>query len=438
MKRRIAMISDHASPLAALGGTDSGGQNVYVAQVARNLAAAGCEVDVFTRRDNSQQPEIVNWFDNVRVIHVPAGPAEFVRKEDLLKLMPQFTSYMLRFFRQKRYDLIHANFFLSGLVALNLKRATETPFVVTFHALGRVRRIHQTSADEFPDARFEIEDQIVREADFVIAECPQDETDLMGLYDSPPEKIRIVPCGFDGTEVLPIEKAAAREFLNFKKDEKIVLQIGRMVRRKGVETVVRAVADLIRKHGVNAKLVIVGGESRTPDAKLTPEIGRLQKIAAELGIAENVVFAGCRRRDELKYYYSAADVFVSVPWYEPFGITPLEAMACGAPVVGSNVGGIKFTVADGETGFLVEPKNHEQLAEKLAVLCGDAELREQFGANAVARVNKHFTWRKVAKQIAQVYEETVAKTKPKSFADYAPLAIKKPDAEIKSASAHAA
>ena len=403
MSLRIAMISDHASPLGCLGGADGGGQNVYVAQVAKNLAALGHQVDVFTRNDSPQQPEILDWVDGVRVIHVPAGRPKFVRKEDLLELMPEFTSYMIPFFRRNRYDIIHANFFLSGLVAMDLKKAFGTPVVVTFHALGKVRKKHQRAADEFPKERIEIESRIVREADRIIAECPQDEEDLLTLYGAPVEKISIVPCGFDPKEMYPIEKSRARRLLGLPKG-KVILQLGRMVKRKGVETLIRATARLLKdEHEDNVTLVVVGGETREPDPASTPEIGRLQAIAAELGISDKVIFTGNRDRNELRHFYSAADVFVSVPWYEPFGITPLEAMACGVPVIGSNVGGIKFTVSDGKTGFLVPPKDDEALAEKIRLLCRDKELCSRFKRNAIERVNKQFTWQTVTRRIQGLY-----------------------------------
>src|SRR5947209_9014161 len=177
MTKRVALLSEHASPLGILGGVDSGGQNVYVGQLAKHLAVLGYEVDVFTRRDSERLPEIAEWVNGIRIIHVPAGPAAYVRKEDLLPYMGAFADYLLRFCKCQResYDLVHANFWMSGLVAADLKRSLGTPFVITFHALGRVRRQHQREADQFPDVRFEVEDRIVAEADRILAECPQDE-----------------------------------------------------------------------------------------------------------------------------------------------------------------------------------------------------------------------------------------------------------------------
>ncbi len=410
MSKRIALISEHASPLCVLGGVDSGGQNVYVGQAARCLAALGYEVDVFTRRDSERLPEIAEWVSGIRIIHVPAGPPEFVRKEEMLPFMRDFTDYMLRFCKCQRenYDLIHANFWMSGLVACELKRGLGTPFAITFHALGRVRRLHQQTADQFPDVRFEVEDRIVAEADRVLAECPQDEEDLIRLYNADPAKIVIVPCGFDPTELSPISKPLARFALSIPPEEKVILQLGRMVPRKGVDTVVRGLGRLVRSHGIRARLLIVGGESDDPDPKQTPEIGRLQEIAREEGVEELVTFVGRRGRETLKYYYSAADVFVTVPWYEPFGITPVEAMACGTPVVGSNVGGIKYTVRDGETGYLVPPKDPDKLAERLAHLYQHPKLMSVLSRQAIRRANDLFTWAKVASNLATVYEEVLA------------------------------
>jgi glycosyltransferase involved in cell wall biosynthesis/phosphoheptose isomerase len=402
------MISEHASPLSILGGVDSGGQNVYVGHIARHLAAAGYQVDVFTRRDNAEAPEIVRWTDGVRVVHVPAGPPEVVSKERLLPHMEEFTAYMLRFCRQIRhYSLAHANFWMSGLVAAELKQHLGMPFVITFHALGRIRRMYQRADDGFPDERFAIEDRIVAEADQIIAECPQDEEDLIRLYNADPARITIVPCGFDPAELWPIPKAAARAHLSIEADDRVILQLGRMVPRKGIDNVVRGLARLVRHRGVDAQLLVVGGECDDADPTRTPEIARVQAIAAEEGVPENVRFTGRCRRAELKYYYSAADVFVTTPWYEPFGITPVEAMACGTPVIGSNVGGIKFTVRDAETGYLIPPNDPEALAERIADLYKHPKLMSVLSRQGIRRVNDLFTWEKVASALSKTYDEVL-------------------------------
>jgi D-inositol-3-phosphate glycosyltransferase len=406
MAKRIALISEHASPLAAAGGVDSGGQNIYVAQVARQLARLGYPVDVFTRRDHPALPDVLEWMPGIRVVHVRAGPAAYVRKEDLLPLMPEFCAETAAFVREHGgYLLAHANFFMSGMAALRLKHELGLPFVVTFHALGRVRKQHQGSADGFPAERAAIEEALVAEADALIAECPQDQTDLTVLYGGDPGRIRIIPCGFDKAEFWPITRPLARRTLGYRGDEKLLLNIGRLVPRKGVDNAIRGLGCLRRRYGVEARLVVVGGNSDLPDADATPEIGRLRALAQEEGVGSHVVFTGRRSREFLKLYYSAADVFVTTPWYEPFGITPLEAMACGTPVVGADVGGIRFSVVDGLTGALVPPNDPGALADRLATMLRDQDRLKELGRNGIKRVHAQFTWQKVTRAIAGLYED---------------------------------
>ncbi|MDX2242411.1 MAG: glycosyltransferase [Leptolyngbyaceae cyanobacterium bins.302] len=414
MKKRIALISEHASPFGVLGGVDSGGQNVYVGQLAKHLATMGYLVDVFTRRENSLMPEIADWVEGVRIIHVPAGAATCIRKEELLPLMQEFTAYVLQFCQQQNpiYDLIHANFWMSGLVAAEIKRSLGIPFVITFHALGRVRRLHQGKADEFPDERFTIEDRIIAETDAIIAECPQDEEDLCKLYHANPSKITTIPCGFNPTEFEPLSKALARVALGYPAEERIILQLGRMVPRKGVDAVVRSLGYLIHNHQTPARLIIVGGDLQDPDPRIASEAARLQVIAAEIGVSESITFVGRQGREVLKYYYSAADIFITTPWYEPFGITPVEAMACGTPVIGSRVGGVKFTVADGETGYLVPSNDPDAIAAKVAHLYQQPELLKTFQRQAIQRANALFTWQTVTTQMATLYEQVIATNQP--------------------------
>lgn len=407
MRKRIAMISEHASPLAALGGVDSGGQNIYVAQVAAHLAAAGHAVDVFTRRDRADLPAVAEVRPGMRVVHVPAGPPSFIRKEELLPCMGPFTDCLIRALRERHYDLMHANFWMSALAAADVKRVLSVPYVITFHALGRVRRRHQQEADGFPACREAIEERVIREADRVVAECPQDRDDLLTLYGADPAKIVTIPCGFDPREFWPVPKAAARRVLGLRQAERIILQLGRLVPRKGIDNVIRALGVLRADHDLRATLLIVGGESEDADPAKTPEIGRLRAVAHEAQAADQVVFTGRVDRPRLKLYYSAADVFVTTPWYEPFGITPLEAMACGTPVIGANVGGIKYTVRDGTTGFLVPPRDPEALADRLARCYREPELLQRFRRAGLRRVTRRFTWRRVAAAIDALYDSVL-------------------------------
>lgn len=408
---KILMISEHASPLACLGGADGGGQNVYVHCLSEALARRGISIDICTRRDDTNLPEIVALAPRVRVIHVPAGPPEFVRKEDLLQFMPAFADWCSAWLNRERYDLSHANFFMSGYVSGELKKRRQLPFVVTFHALGKVRRIHQAQADGFPDQRFAIEEQIVRDSDAIIAECPQDKADLESLYQGDPRKIATVACGVDTSMFFAEPRSKARARLGLSGKENILLHLGRMVPRKGVDTVIEALA-LLKKSGDPSKLIVVGGESEVPDPVICPEIKRLDDLASALGVKNRVIFMGRRPANVLRWYYSAADLFVTTPWYEPFGITPLESMACGTPVIGSRVGGIKSTVVDRETGFLVKPKDPNDLAAAVETLLYSPDLRKTFSQRGLERVRRYYTWDQIAAQMANVYASVLRRRQP--------------------------
>ncbi|MDB5895927.1 MAG: glycosyl transferase family 1 [Rhodoferax sp.] len=403
---RIALISEHASPLALAGGVDSGGQNIYVNHVARKLAERGHHVDVFTRRDSASQPAVSELCPGARVLHVPAGPAQFVRKEELLPHMPAFAASCEMLLRHARpYDVAHANFFMSGMVARHLKQTLRLPFAITFHALGLVRLRHQRQADAFPPSRIDIEQLCVRDADAVIAECPQDVEDLHQLYGAAEDRLTMVPCGFDRSEFSPMDRAQARQALGLDPRDFLLLQLGRLVPRKGIDNVIRALAHARRllPEGARLRLMVVGGDAPEPDESRTPEIARLRQVAEAMGVSGEVVFTGHRQRPELRHYYAAADVFVTTPWYEPFGITPLEAMACGVPVIASDVGGLRYTVVDGATGFLVPPNDPLALAQRIALLHADPALGARLGQSGRRRVDAMFTWDCVADGLLKVY-----------------------------------
>jgi len=416
MRKKIAFISEHASPLAVLGGVDSGGQNVYVAELCKELARLGYSIDIFTRKDSSELDTEVLWLPGIRVIHVAAGPQDIVPKEQLLGYMGEFTENMLAFIKPKkiRYDLIHANFFMSGLVAFNIKKQLGIPYVITFHALGKIRMLHQKEQDTFPSTRLDIEDLIVADADHIIAECPQDELDLINYYNADPSRITIIPCGFNSNEFYAIDKKKARAILNLPSNEIILLQLGRMVPRKGVDNVLRALGRL--KHIPKIKLLIVGGADEIPDFDNDPEFKRLQGIAKDELVTDSVIFTGRKNRSELINYYCAADFFISTPWYEPFGITPLEAMACGTPVIGSDVGGIKYSVKHNSTGFLVPPHDPAALAKAIEKGISDPVLYKAMCRRSLQRVNELFTWACVARKADLLYRNLVEKK----------LSIKKP------------
>jgi len=413
---RIAFLSEHASPVALLGGEDAGGQNVYVDEVSRNLAKLGYAVDVFTRRDASDAPEIIAWAPHVRIINLTAGPTTFLAKDNLWEFMPAFRNAFLDFSERNEvyYDLIHGNFWMSGWVATELQNRLNIPAVQIFHAMGKTKQRHQGSADTSPQERIAVESQIIQSVERIIAQCPSEWSELVDDYDAQPEKVVVIPSAVNTDVFHPVARAEARQHIGLAQNAFVVAYVGRMLPRKDIRNVVRAMALLVQRWQQATimlppvHLLLVGGETTEPDPVVTPEIGVLQQLVAELGIAEYVSFVGKRQQDTLYNYYSAGNVAVTTPWYEPFGLTPLEGMACGRPVIGSAVGGITYTIADGETGFLVPPRNPQALADRFYQLLMEPELCEQMGRAARERVEREFTWETVAKRTAALYETVLA------------------------------
>jgi D-inositol-3-phosphate glycosyltransferase len=414
---RVAFLSEHASPVALRGSQDAGGQNVYVDQVGRNLARLGCAVDVFTRRDSSDLPEVIDWAPGVRIVNLTAGPPRFLLKDDLWPFMPEFRDAFLRFMVRDgaHYDLLHGNFWMSGAVAVDLGRRLGVPVVQIFHAMGKTKRRHQADADRSPPERVGVELEVIREADRLIAQCPSERSELVDDYATDPGKVVVIPSGVDIETFRPVTREEVRQRIGLEPDGLVVAYVGRMLPRKDVRNIVRAVALLKGRTAAPTsgrralpQLLLVGGETVEPDPVATPEIGELQQLSSELGIADRVRFTGKRQTNELRYYYGAGDVVVTTPWYEPFGLTPLEAMACGRPVVGSAVGGITFTIEHGITGFLVPPRDPAALAARLRSLLFDPDLQDRMGRVARARVERHFTWSAVAAHTAALYRTLLA------------------------------
>lgn len=410
--RRVAFFSEHASPAALLGGQDAGGQNVYVDEVSRCLARLGFQVDVFTRRDNPATPDAQRWASGVRIVNLTAGPRRFLPKDDLWPYMPEFREAFLRFTGRDgaRYDVLHGNFWMSGWVAVELGEQLDVPVVQIFHALGKTKRRHQGSADTSPDERICAELEVVRRADRILAQCPAEVEALTREYDADPGKIVVTPAGVNPERFQPVPSDEARRHAGIPIDVPVVVYVGRMLPRKDVRNLVRAFACLLARweHPPTPLLLLVGGETVAPDPVATPEIGVLQELAAELGVSAQVRFAGKCQPDELRYYYCAGDVAVTTPWYEPFGLTPLEAMGCARPVIGSDVGGIRYTVLHGTTGYLVPPRDPRVLAERLFELLSRPELAARMGRAGRERVAREFTWPRVAERVAGVYQSVLA------------------------------
>jgi glycosyltransferase involved in cell wall biosynthesis len=391
---RIAMVSEHASPLAVLGGADAGGQNVHVASLALALAQLGHEVEVYTRRDEQHLADSVALGPGVEVVHVPAGPPRPIPKDELHGYMPAFGDWLAARWADRRPDVVHAHFWMSGLACVQARRSVDFPFVQTFHALGVVKRRHQGAGDTSPAVRQPAEQRLASVADAVIATATEEVHELLG-QGARPESLQVVPCGvqlFEGT-------TSAGDWWHGAGGR--VLSLGRLVERKGVDTVVVAMAAL-----ADAELVIAGGPAR--DFGADPEVRRLRRLVELLGLTERVHLVGAVTREQVPGLLRSADVVACTPWYEPFGIVPLEAMACGRPVVGSAVGGLLDTVLDGVTGIHVPPRDAGRLAAALGGLLADPGRRRELGAAGAARVVEKYSWPSVAAETEAVYQRIAA------------------------------
>jgi len=405
---RIAMLSYHTCPLATLGGKDTGGMNVYVRDLTRELGRMGIHVDVFTRSQDEHVPHVLHdlGYGN-RVVHVTAGPEVPAPKRELPEYIPQFVEGIKAFAAEKgiHYDLIHSHYWMSGLAAESLKQAWDVPVVHMFHTLGEMKnRIARTEAERETPERIAGEKRVLSIADRIIVATLAEHSQLRFLYKANNNKLVIIPPGVDTCHFYPIPADEAKQFIGLKPDDRMVLFVGRIEALKGVDTLIRAMSCLkVKDMHRPVHLAIIGGEPEVNAREMSMEMARLQKLCDELCLGQMVVFLGKRGQDTLPYYYSAAEVLVMPSLYESFGMVALEAMACGTPVIASEVGGLGFLVQDGETGFTIPDGEPDKLCEKLSLLLTDHELRESMGRHA-ADYACSYDWERIAKQIVDVYE----------------------------------
>jgi len=394
---RIALVSEHASPLAALGAVDAGGQNVHVAALARELGARGIDTVVHTRRDDPALPKRIEFAPGAIVEHVDAGPPEPLSKDLLLPYMDEFAAELARSWTVEPPDVVHSHFWMSGRAALAAARPFDIPVVHTFHALGVVKKRHQGAKDTSPPERLAEERSIVKAAAHIVATCTDEVFELLRLG-ADPGRISVVPCGVD-TELFrpdgPVEPGGIVP--------RIVV-VTRLVERKGVADVIAALSAL-----PGVELVVAGG-GEADLLRDDPEARRLASLAKELGVVERVELRGRIDREHVAPLLRSADVVVCSPWYEPFGIVPLEAMACGRPVVASAVGGLIDTVVDGVTGLHVPPRRPDKLAQAIGRLLADPVLCERLGAAGAERARSRYEWARVADATLDVYLEVLAES----------------------------
>ncbi|NTW44142.1 MAG: glycosyltransferase family 1 protein [Anaerolineaceae bacterium] len=413
----IAMISYHTCPLATLGGKDTGGMNVYVHQLTRHLGQMGIHVDVYTRSQDEHVPHILHdlGYGN-RVVHVPSGPEVPLPKSELVRYIPKFVDGILLFAKEKniRYDIIHSHYWMSGIAAIELKKIWNTPIVNMFHTLGLMKNRIARSPNEIEgNYRLDGERKVIAEADRLIAATLAEKSQLEFLYEAPSSKIAVIPPGVDTSMFYPIPKEEAKEVIGIDANSNMILFVGRIEPLKGIDSLIQAIA-LIQKRGELAccphNLAIIGGEPDASPEEMNAEMARLQDLVEELHIENLVIFLGKQDQKMLPYYYSSSEVVVMPSHYESFGMVALESMACGTPVVASQVGGLAFLVRDQETGFVVPGNDIETMADRLVQIIKFKDLQLKLGKQSAAYA-KNYDWKIISEKINEVYHQEIKKNK---------------------------
>jgi D-inositol-3-phosphate glycosyltransferase len=410
---RIAMISVHTCPLATLGGKESGGMNVYVRDLTRELGRAGVGVDVFTRSQDEHQPHVKHDLGNGnRVFHIPAGPERPLPKTEFFQYLPEFVggARLAAALLEEHYDLIHSHYWLSGVVAHELCKWWGVPMVHMAHTLGAVKnRVAQNAQQREPDLRLENEAMLPDWADALVVSTESERAEVEKISNGANRRIAVIPPGVDLSVFHPYPQALARRELEITARDKMVLFVGRIEPLKGVDTLLRALQLLQQSDEMPSRLClsIIGGDPSKPRETRHAELAKLMTLRDELGLSDVVTFLGRRAQQTLHCYYASADVVVMPSHYESFGMVALEAMACGTPVIASDVGGLAQLVRDGETGFLVPGGDSAAMAERLHCLLSDIELRSHLGRQA-ADYAEGYGWAGITRQIVELYENTLA------------------------------
>lgn len=403
---RILMISDHADPLAKIGTKETGGQNVYVMNMASMLAKLGVYVDVYTRWDRATKQEVVQVQPTFRVIRVKAGPKAYMPRDDFLQVTDAFARRIKQRIEreQLKYDVIFTHYWFSGVIGLELAQTYNLPMTHVYHSIGQMR-YEALQAEKPQDANYQFfktrgdwEKRIAQEATSIISTSPMERDDIVRLFDVAPDKISVIPVGVDTVQFRPYSRRTIRKRLNLPTDIPIVLYAGRLEWRKGIGTLVESIRDLAEKWQDIALYIIGGGTTKSSKQLDADELTRLHKIIEELGIKSRVHFLGAKPQTQMAQYYAAADVCAVPSYYEPFGIVPIEAMACGTPVVASRTGGMQYTVEDGVTGHLALPRCAIDLGAKLQTVLEKG--KEAYTEAARHRVLQHFAWPTIARNTA--------------------------------------
>ena len=401
---RVALISVSGDPAAEIGQEEAGGQNVYVRQVGLALARAGWSVDMFARRLSSEQSTVVQHAPNCRTIRLTAGPTKFISRDEVFGYLPEFVAQMQAFQQKEgfQYPLIHTNYWLSSWVGMELKKYQPVKQVHTYHSLGAVKYRAISNLPAIASTRLATEKTCLETVDRVVATSPQEEEHMRSLV-STQGAIDIIPCGTDIERLGAIDRQTARQQLNIPAEAKVVLYVGRFDRRKGIETLVRAIANSHLRGNADIRLIIAGGYR--PGESDGIERDRIEGIVKELGIESLTTFPGRLTESDLPIYYAAANVCVVPSHYEPFGLVAIEAMACRTPVVASKVGGLQFTVIPEVTGLLAPPQDEDAFAQAIDRILSNPAWGDHLGQMARQRVELALSWDSVASRLSCLYNQ---------------------------------
>lgn len=405
---RVAMLSYHTCPLATLGGKDTGGMNVYVHELTRHLGRMGVHVDVYTRSQDEHVPHVLHdlGYGN-RVVHVAAGPEVPLPKEQLASFLPEFQRGVQEFAELKglTYDVIHSHYWMSGIAGLGMRQVWQAPMIHMFHTLGLMKqRVARRPGEVEGDYRLQGERNVMQAADWVVAATPAERAQLQWLYEMDMSKVVVIPPGVDVSHFYPIPADEAKQAIGVRPCEQMLLFVGRIEALKGIDVLIEAIG-ILRKKGLSMCLAVIGGEVSSTNGG-SAEMERLQVLREQAGLEDLVTFLGKKAQDTLPYYYSAAEAVVVPSHYESFGMVALEAMACGAPVVASQVGGLAYLVQDGVTGFTVEVDDAQALADRLALILTQPELRQKLSQQA-AQIALGYAWETIAEKVLELYERAV-------------------------------
>jgi len=403
--RRVAMLAVHTSPLARIGGPSAGGMNIYVRELARELAARGARVDIFTRQEREDTPALTVLEPGVCLIALPCGPFGGVEKISLVPYLPSFAAAVDAWATENRrtYDLIHAHYWLSGIVGDALRCRWDVPLLMTFHTLAQAKNsVARSASENEATQRIVAERRLMHSVDAVMAFNPQEKAEMTWYYRAEPGKVCVVPAGVDTTRFRPGDRAEARRLLDLPPDDPVILFVGRIDPIKGIDVLVDALCGLRSEMWLTAppRLLLVGG------GEGEPAFETLIARASAHNLLDRIDFVGSVPHADLPNYYRAADVVAVPSFYESFGLVAVEAMACGTPVVASRAGGLAFTVDDGQTGYLVPHNDPDALAARLYAVLTDTPLRARLGAQATVAAQR-FAWPVVASRVVHVYDRLI-------------------------------